>query len=339
MASTYVNDLRLEEITTGEQAGTWGDTTNRNLELIAEAFGYGTEALSDASTQTITLADGVSDAARSFYLKLTGSLSQNTTVTLAPNTVSKVWIIENATTDAGSSGPYSTIIKQGTGATITIPNGTTKMVATDGGGSGAAVYDLFASLSINPIISTALLPDAAGGADLGTASLEFGDVYIADDKYINFGSDQNVVVGYDENGNDSLEIKANVEGAALALTLSADQADDNADTWKLNVADGGIVTLASYISGSFVAHLTVTPNATAASSTIAAAGNVTVGGDATITGDVMGGSLGVENTAGDWTFEVSSNKLLFKYGGTSKMELDTSGNLKVTGDVTAYGSI
>ena len=38
MASTYVNDLRLEEITTGEQAGTWGDTTNRNLELIAEAF-------------------------------------------------------------------------------------------------------------------------------------------------------------------------------------------------------------------------------------------------------------------------------------------------------------
>ena len=57
MASTYVNDLRLEEITTGEQAGTWGDTTNRNLELIAEAFGYGTEALSDASTQTITLAD------------------------------------------------------------------------------------------------------------------------------------------------------------------------------------------------------------------------------------------------------------------------------------------
>ena len=57
MASTYVNDLRLEEITTGEQAGTWGDTTNRNLELIAEAFGFGTEALSDASTETITLFD------------------------------------------------------------------------------------------------------------------------------------------------------------------------------------------------------------------------------------------------------------------------------------------
>ncbi len=43
--STYDNDLRLEEITTGAQSGTWGDTTNVNLELIAEAFSYGTEAI------------------------------------------------------------------------------------------------------------------------------------------------------------------------------------------------------------------------------------------------------------------------------------------------------
>ena len=46
-------------------------------------------------------------------------------------------------------------------------------------------------------------------------------------------------------------------------------------------------------------------------------------------------------TAGtsNWTFEIVSNKLVIKYGGTAKMELDTSGNLKVTGDVTAYGTI
>jgi hypothetical protein len=41
MASTYVNDLRLEEIADGEQSGTWGATTNTNLELIGQAFGYG----------------------------------------------------------------------------------------------------------------------------------------------------------------------------------------------------------------------------------------------------------------------------------------------------------
>jgi hypothetical protein len=40
MASTYVNDLRLEEIGTGDQSGTWGNTTNLNLELIGQALGY-----------------------------------------------------------------------------------------------------------------------------------------------------------------------------------------------------------------------------------------------------------------------------------------------------------
>ena len=46
MASTYVNDLRLEEIGTGEASGTWGTKTNANLELIGEAFSYGSEASS-----------------------------------------------------------------------------------------------------------------------------------------------------------------------------------------------------------------------------------------------------------------------------------------------------
>jgi hypothetical protein len=48
MASTYVNDLRLNELGTGDGSGTWGTTTNTNLELIAEAFGFGTEAIIQA---------------------------------------------------------------------------------------------------------------------------------------------------------------------------------------------------------------------------------------------------------------------------------------------------
>lgn len=226
--STYVNNLRLEEIGSGERSGTWGTATNTNLELIGEAFGYGTEALSDASTATITMADAVSDGVRSFYLKLTGALGQNCTVTLAPNTVSKIWIIENATTDSGSSGPYSTIIKQGSGATVTIPNGKVKVVVTDGGGASGIVYDAFTDLSVAGTLdvagaftgastisgttitaSTALVPDASGGADIGTTSLEWGDVYIADDKKIKFGNDQDVSIEYDEDGTDTLLITGN----------------------------------------------------------------------------------------------------------------------------------
>ena len=267
--STYVNNLRLEEIGSGERSGTWGTATNVNLELIGEAFGYGTEALSNASTATITMADATSDGVRAFYLKLTGALGQNCTVTLAPDTISKIWIIENATTDSGSSGPYSTIIKQGSGggASVTIPNGNVKVVVTDGGGSGAIVYDAFTDLSLagttkavilnastslqTPLIeftdgddaiaiadgglvtmakvtaigastagtgafttllgttitaSTALVPDVSGGADIGTASLEWGDVYIGDDKQIKFGDGQDVTMEYDEDGTDTLLI-------------------------------------------------------------------------------------------------------------------------------------
>ena len=75
MASVYTNDLRLEEIGSGEQSGTWGDTTNTNLELIAEAFSFGTEAITtNADTHTTTIADGATDPGRSIFLKYTMSL-------------------------------------------------------------------------------------------------------------------------------------------------------------------------------------------------------------------------------------------------------------------------
>jgi len=145
MTTAYTNDLRLAEMATGENAGTWGNTTNTNLELIAEAFGYGTENLGSDANTTITMADGSTDAVRSIYLKITStSLSATREVTLAPNTVSKIWIIENATT-----GSQSITIKQGSGGTVTIPNGANKIVVTDGAGSGAAVFDALSDIDID----------------------------------------------------------------------------------------------------------------------------------------------------------------------------------------------
>ena len=142
--STFLNDLRLEEIGSGERSGTWGTATNTNLSIIAEAFSYGTETIGDANT-TITMADATSDEARSLYLKITSSANLTTTrvITLAPTTVSKVWIIENAT-----SGSQVITIKQGSGATVDIPNGSVKVIATDGGGTSGAVFDLFTDLDV-----------------------------------------------------------------------------------------------------------------------------------------------------------------------------------------------
>jgi len=141
--ATYVNDLRLKEIATGDESGTWGTSTNTNLELIGEALGFGTEAITtNADTHTTTVADGSTDPGRAMYLKYTGTLDSACTITIAPNTISRMQFIEN-----GTSGSQNIIISQGSGANITIPPGDTKAVYLDGAGSGAAVVDAFASLS------------------------------------------------------------------------------------------------------------------------------------------------------------------------------------------------
>ena len=113
------------------------------------------------------------------------------------------------------------------------------------------------------------------------------DVLILDNEKLILGTDENITITYDENTNDALEIAANVEGAALPIILKADQGDDAGDEWKLNVADGGVITLGNDIAsaGSYVTHLTITPNSTVANSTVAFAGGVTIASDLTITGD------------------------------------------------------
>jgi len=140
--ATYVNDLRLKEIGTGDESGTWGTSTNTNLELIGEALGYGTEAITtNADTHASTVADGSTDPARAMYIKYTGTLDSACTITIGPNTDSRVHFIENAT-----SGSQNIIISQGSGANVTIAAGKTQVVYLDGAGSGAAVIDALATL-------------------------------------------------------------------------------------------------------------------------------------------------------------------------------------------------
>jgi hypothetical protein len=149
MASSYVNDLRLEEIANGEASGTWGTKTNVNLELIGEALGFGTRAIADASTDNITIADGASDNDRALYLVLTGG-GQTCTVTLLPNTSSKVWIMKNSTS-------FALAFTQGSGANVSIAAGETKVIATNGAGSGAIVYELDGLSQSNATVGTELV--------------------------------------------------------------------------------------------------------------------------------------------------------------------------------------
>jgi hypothetical protein len=140
--ATYVNNLRLKEIATGDESGTWGTSTNTNLELIGEALGYNTQdGFATDADATTTVADGATDPARALYFKVTSSatLTATRTLTIGPNTVSRVMWIENATT-----GSQSINISQGSGANVTIATGKTKVVYLDGAGATAAVVDALA---------------------------------------------------------------------------------------------------------------------------------------------------------------------------------------------------
>jgi len=189
MPSTYVNNLRLEEMATGEKSGTWGTITNSNLELVGEALGYGTEALASDADATITMADGASDGIRSLYVKITSGVSLTTTrtITLAPNTVSKVWIIENAT-----SGSQSITISQGSGSNVTIGNGQVAIVYTDGGGASANVVDALTDINIpslylagTQVTSTAAELNILDGVTATTAELNILDGVTADSTDLN----------------------------------------------------------------------------------------------------------------------------------------------------------
>lgn len=225
MASTYVNDLRLEEIGTGEASGTWGTKTNANLELIGEAFSYGSEAIADASTHTITIADGTSDQARSFYLKCTGG-GQACTVTLAPNTVSKVWMIENATS-------ATLTFSQGSGANVAVAAGEVKMIATDGLGSGGIVYDLLTDANLAGTTAIAALKLAGTTVTSTGAELNILDGVTATTAELNLvdGSAAGTIVNskavvYSSGGQ--------VNGTTLAIAGTA----ISADAAEINVLDG-----------------------------------------------------------------------------------------------------
>jgi hypothetical protein len=166
--ATYVNDLRLTELATGEGSGTWGTTTNTSLELIGEALGYATQqAFGSDADATTTVADGASDPARAMYYKITSaaSLTATRTLTIAPNTISRVMFIENAT-----SGSQSIAISQGSGASVTILTGKTAVVYLDGAGAGAAVVDAMAG--VDPGVTDTLTEVLVAGNTSGGTNIE-----------------------------------------------------------------------------------------------------------------------------------------------------------------------
>jgi hypothetical protein len=232
--ATYVNDLRLTELATGEGSGTWGTTTNTNLELIGESLSYGTEAAfgSDANATT-TVADGSTDPARSFYYKVTSgaTLSATRELTIAPNTMSRVMIIENATT-----GSQIITIKQGSGATVNIPNGGVKIVYLDGAGSGGAVVEATVDLDLTGTTTAATI--TASGVITGSTVEATGDTAASDNSALGYTAAEGAILT-GQGATSDVTLKNDADGTVLTIPTGTTNVDIVGDVTAATVnADG-----------------------------------------------------------------------------------------------------
>ena len=154
MASTFTT-LGIEKMATGENAGTWGDKTNTNLDIVNTALsGYVEQSIAGgADTTALAILDGAATSvAQNAVIKLTGSITGNQIVTV-PDSVEKVYIITN-----GTSGAYTVQFKtvSGTGVTFSTTDKGTKFFFSDG-------------TNINEIISSSVPADNISTGDAASS--------------------------------------------------------------------------------------------------------------------------------------------------------------------------
>ncbi len=146
MPSTYSTRLRLELQAAGENDTTWGAITNVNLGTLLEESIAGRAAVSMPSdaNYTLTTSNGATDEARQMILHITSAGSLTATRNITVPTVSKLYVVNNATT-----GGQSLVVKTSAGTGITVPNGKKRLLYCDGTNVVDAITDLPAASSID----------------------------------------------------------------------------------------------------------------------------------------------------------------------------------------------
>jgi hypothetical protein len=157
MPSTYTTNNGIELIGTGEQSGTWGETTNTNFGLIDTALdGQLTKTLASAGTSgspnTLIIEDGTtSDGRNRLVIVNDGSdLGGTAYVQLTPDNAEKIMFVRNSL-----SGGRSIIFFQGTynaSNDFELPNGTDAVIKFDGAGTGAVVEAVFKKLYLQDLL-------------------------------------------------------------------------------------------------------------------------------------------------------------------------------------------
>jgi len=324
MPSTYSN-LKIELIATGEQSGTWGTTTNTNLgTAIEEAITGSANVAFSSGDVTISLTNtNASQTARNLRLNLTGT-SGGARVLTVP-TIEKLYLINNGLADACT-------VKNSTGTGIAVPAGKSMFVFNDGTNVVDAVTHL-SSITLNTDLAVA--DGGTGASDAATARTNLGLGTMATQSSSSVGISGGAITGLTNvtTTNFTASGTATLSGTATATTQSA---SDNSTKIATTAYVDSAVTTATGSLGTMSTQNASSVNITGGSIT----GLTTL---STSGGTISATTLTATTTLGigaGWTVvQDGSNNLIFKYSGTNKMKIDSSGNLTVVGNVTAYGSV
>ena len=189
MPSTY-NNLGIQLMATGENAGTWGTKTNTNLDLIAETWGY---ISIDVASGDVTLAmtDGAAANGRNFILELTGTLAGNRTLNIpatagtGPVNNEKAFLVLDKTNRSGSNFTLTFKVTSATGVIIP-PNSnifcyhngtdilTSGMLSTRGSSATLATQAQYTFPSADGSADQALITDGSGSLSFGSAGISTG---------------------------------------------------------------------------------------------------------------------------------------------------------------------
>jgi len=140
MPSTFTSNTGIEKIADGEQTGLWGQTTNLNFDIVDRALNGSVEIVLSGTTHTLTTSSGELSDGQFAVLVFTGSLSGTNTVTIEPNTAQKLYFVGNTTSE-------TIVLTQGSGPSVSVPPGLSKVVYSDGEGPTAGVFDITDTLS------------------------------------------------------------------------------------------------------------------------------------------------------------------------------------------------
>ena len=164
MASTYSTNLGIELIATGDQSGTWGQSTNNNFTNVFEdaIVGRAGVVFADADVTLTALASNTNQTYRYLYLNCTGTNSAARNL-IVP-TINKTYVVENNTT-----GSYSITVKTAAGTGVTVPNGYKVSLYVDGTNvTQAATY--IPAVGVGSITLGSPLPVASGGTGVTTST-------------------------------------------------------------------------------------------------------------------------------------------------------------------------